>query len=80
MSGTDVRGLLCSIQGLEGGSGFPSDGLPPPNQLCPLALCHLKLAIYSVKQIHARYYVTLRICGILAAAVSSSDQSILHFK
>lgn len=25
-----------------------------------------------------RYYVTLRICGILAAAVSSSDQSILH--
>lgn len=61
--------------------GFPLTAFPP-NQLCPLALCQSRLVIYSVKQIHAKVlcYTLLRIYGILATAIRSTDQSILNFR
>lgn len=73
-------GCCVQFKGQKVVLGFPSDGLP--RQISYVLLSYVSQGWQSILsgKFMLKYYVTLRICGILAAAVSSSDQSILHFK
>lgn len=80
MSGRDVGGAVFNSRVRRWFWGFPLMVFPP--HISDVLLSYVSQGWQSILsgKFMLKYYVTLRICGILAAAVSSSDQSILHFK